>query len=492
MRVIPSILVLCISGSASAQSFNIDFGVPGSGPAHDYAAAGQAGFWNSIAAEHTTPNPGPQAVDEFLTDIHGNPTNVRVHQFGGMGTINVNLNQPGDPGDPHTRLLGDALMTYSVPLKSCLYFNNLQNGTYDVLMYTWMPHHPEVNGLSFIDFTPGNELAGGAWPGNHQEGVTYSRFTVNVTNGFMGPHAGLPSGGDPVIGGPLNGMQLRLLCTSAAACGDADGNGIVDDSCAFHRCQSGDCTADPRQFGDVGGAFGACNNDAFTNVHDRTLVLKCFENTTPCAHINLDPGGAFGECEADGFCNIHDANHILESFAGNSACQCGPAPQWPTDAIIAGRTALDVVADDDRVYPGEEVSVRVYAAHPLKRLRSYQLHLEVSGGRQGQLELIDIAIESRRDRAFATAQSFTAFNLDTAQMLAGLDHGDVAVNEGAYLATYTFAVPHDASGTFVIDLMADANAGDQTFLVGNAQDPIMIDDIQPATITVSKRGDRTR
>ena len=43
-------------------------------------------------------------------------------------------------------------------------------------------------------------------------GVTYTRFYVNVTTGFMGPHAGLPSGGNTVIGGALNGIQLRKLC----------------------------------------------------------------------------------------------------------------------------------------------------------------------------------------------------------------------------------------------------------------------------------------
>lgn len=221
-------------GSAFGQSFNVDIGTNGTGPTSDYGAAGLPGFWNSIRAEHISANPGPHPNDYFLKDIAGTNTNVRVHQFGGMGFIDVS--DPSISGND-AKLLGDAILTHSVPLKSCLYFNNLAPGLYEVLTYAWMPNHPEVDSVVFHDFTPGTHLVGGPWNGEHEEGVTFARHLVTVTTGFMGPHAGLPNGGNTAIGGPLNGMQLHLVGPP----GDVEADGDVDDEDAarFTGCLIG-------------------------------------------------------------------------------------------------------------------------------------------------------------------------------------------------------------------------------------------------------------
>jgi len=217
-------LSLALASTAAAQSFNIDFGAPDTGPASTYAAAGIPGFWNSIDVPHTTPSTSPQALDFILTDVDGNVTNVGLHQFGGTAML-------VDP-DPSLALFGDAnnllqdgLMAHSVPLKTCLYFNGLENGTYEVTTYAWRPNNPTLFARSFIDFTLGDFLSGGPWGGSHALGITYVRHTVEVTTGFMGPHSGLPALGNTTVGAMLNGIQLRLIVPPTPSfCDDADGS----------------------------------------------------------------------------------------------------------------------------------------------------------------------------------------------------------------------------------------------------------------------------
>ncbi|MFT4538439.1 MAG: hypothetical protein ACI835_000873 [Planctomycetota bacterium] len=87
-----------------------------------------------------------------MVDLAGNASGVRMHQFGGQAWMDeVDPDLIGD----HDALLGDALVTHSLTLDSCLYINGLQNGTYEVLTYMWRPNHPEVIHKSKIDFVPG-------------------------------------------------------------------------------------------------------------------------------------------------------------------------------------------------------------------------------------------------------------------------------------------------------------------------------------------------
>ncbi len=204
-------IALCAVSVATAQHINIDFGQPGTGPATTYGAAGLAGLWNSIEGEHTTPSQSPQAHDYALRDVYGLTTAVGMHQFGGLALIDDPDPVLTDADD--AIFLQDGLITFNPSLDSCLYFNGLIPGTYEVTTYAWRPNHPEVVSESFIDNTPGVLLTSGAWPGAHAEGVTYVRHMVTVNNnGFMGPHSGLPVEGNTMWGSVLNGMQLRLMC----------------------------------------------------------------------------------------------------------------------------------------------------------------------------------------------------------------------------------------------------------------------------------------
>lgn len=240
-RFLASTLSLALLPSlAIAQDFNIDFAAAGTpNPSSGYAAAGLPGVWNALVAPHTTPAQGPQAIDEFLVDLQGNSTGVRVHQFGGQAWVNTpDASLSGDDAS----LLNDALVTNSLFLDTCLYFNGLQNGTYEVLTYMWMPNHPEVVHKSLFDFVPGTQTTSGAWTGGHAEGISFTRTFVEVTNGFMGPHAGLAPGGDPVLGGAINGMQLRLIeCTSSNYCSaGANSTGSAAQISSNNQCSVGD------------------------------------------------------------------------------------------------------------------------------------------------------------------------------------------------------------------------------------------------------------
>jgi hypothetical protein len=261
--IVPGVLAfVVVGGAAFAQSFNIDIGPADDCPAQDYAAGGWSGFWNCVRLEHTSPSPSPQPFDYFLRDVNGIPTNVRVHQYGAMEELSAN-----DPtvGGNDARLLNDAVVTHSIPLKACLFFNNLPNGAYEVLTYAWMPNHPSTDQVVFHDFTPGVALVGGAWTGQHEEGVTYARHIVQVTNGFMGPHAGIPDFGDPIIGGALNGIQLHKI----GGPGDWDDDDDVD--LADHR-RFAACMTDP---GAEGIAPGCSEYDID---HDNDVDMVDFES----------------------------------------------------------------------------------------------------------------------------------------------------------------------------------------------------------------------
>ncbi len=276
--------------------------------------------------------------------------------------------------------------------------------------------------------------------------------------------------------------HLGPPCTCAVAaghCGDADDDGVRDDPCAFYACEDSVCTTIARNSpADMAGQFGACIIDGAADGNDRFMALSCFSNQwsdAPCEldppnAINVDAGRAFGACALDGICDGNDAFAALNSFAGSNTCdaQCAPAPFAPTTAptIDTVRTGLRLDASALRVAPGGTVAVDVLLTAPLKDLRGYQLHLGVDGGAAGMLELIDIAIEPRRDAAFATRpEAWQAFNTTTAQMLAGLDTDGIAVSGGAYLATFTYRVSPDARGQFVIDVRADhTDADHRTFL----------------------------
>jgi hypothetical protein len=303
------------------------------------------------------------------------------------------------------------------------------------------------------------------------------------------PDAGdLAGGGFTVAGGFWAALTTGggACVTDAAECADLDADNTRDDNCVWWECAAGICVDTTLiQFADMGGAFGVCPPDTFANIHDRNHSLSCFAGTNPCDPINIDAGGAFGACPPDGFCNIHDANHALSAFAGTNTCSCPAGPMPELEPLIVDMVDLRLVAGDREAHAGDEVQVRLFIDGPVADLRSYQLDVQPSGGKSGQLVLLDIAIEARRDHVFAGEPgTFDAFNPTTGQMLSGLDEdAGVSRRTGGYLATYTYAVSKDAAGPFVIDAV-HGGAG-QSFLVAPQDGMIEIDTTSPAVITVS-------
>jgi hypothetical protein len=278
-----------------------------------------------------------------------------------------------------------------------------------------------------------------------------------------------------------------LACAGglAAECADLDSNGIRDDNCVFYACDIDQCIPAPILFSDMGGSFGDCPPDGFTNIHDRTHALNCFAATTTCDRINIDAGGPFGSCIPDGFCNIHDANHAMAAFTGDNICTCPSAPLPELPAVPVGHAHLTVVPASRTLSAGTTIDVRVFLHGEVQALRSYQLDLRATGGSAGRLELVDIEIERRKDAAFTMRDDrFDAINLGTAQMLAGLnDNHGVTVERSSYLATYTYRASADARGLFVIDILEGA-AG-QTYLVAPNDGKIEISTTTPAIVDVN-------
>jgi hypothetical protein len=195
-------LVAAGAAGAGAESFNIDFGPADNVPPPGYAAAGAAGLWIGLVAPH-----GSTTFD--LVDVDGLITDVSVRQLGGTQTLNVD--DPTVIGED-ALLLEDYLVTFSAEVETCLFFEHVDPGIYEVLIYAWMPLDPTVKSFTSIDQEEGNPHleVGGAWQGAHQELVTYSRHLVAVgADGILNMHSGIVPGANPALGAALNAVQIR-------------------------------------------------------------------------------------------------------------------------------------------------------------------------------------------------------------------------------------------------------------------------------------------
>jgi hypothetical protein len=261
----------------------------------------------------------------------------------------------------------------------------------------------------------------------------------------------------------------------------------------------------PIAFADMGGQFGSCIPDGASDANDKFHALNCFSNQTtggapdyPCedappAALNVDAGGPFGDCSPDGVCDGNDVFHALNAFQGTTLCSCsagaGPAPIRPRPERViktGGQIAALVLRPRQQtVKPGGVVQFDIHLGSALPDLRGYQLHLSVAAdGRSDKPQLVDIATEESRRWVFAERGAWTAFNVHTGQMVAGLDGDGVPVEAGAHLATFTYRVPRRASGEFAIELLLP-RAGGRTFLFPTpAHGRIAISAANPATIYV--------
>ncbi|MBL0922416.1 MAG: hypothetical protein IBJ10_09855 [Phycisphaerales bacterium] len=125
------------------------------------------------------------------------------------------------------------------------------------------PGQPAAQNRVSVDFaTPGPTWIGGAWTGQHVEGVTFARFIVTTTNGRLGMHSGLPSGN---ILSALNGVQVRRIVDCP---GDATGD---------YRVDFGDLNQVLGQYGQSGaGLQGDLNGDGNVDFADLNEVLGSY------------------------------------------------------------------------------------------------------------------------------------------------------------------------------------------------------------------------
>lgn len=204
-RTLPLVplLVAASVAAASAQSLNVDFGA-GDAPAPSYAAVGAAGVWNAVGVLAS-------GVRAPLVDLAGNASPARLTMIGGAALLASD--DPLTSGDDDA-LLDDMLLGFNNPVDVCVWVENLANGEYGVILYAMTPNDPERSCRTRVDYAAEDPVdVGGAWSGAHQEKVTYSSFTVTVTDGTIGLHSGLWAGN---FQSGLNGIQVLDLSTTDA------------------------------------------------------------------------------------------------------------------------------------------------------------------------------------------------------------------------------------------------------------------------------------
>jgi hypothetical protein len=202
IAILTLVLIVIFPLAASAQSLNIDFGTPESAPGAAYGAAGPAGAWNTIGVL-------PPWDRAPLIGLDGQPVAAQIYGFG--GTAMLVSDDPATSADD-AGLVDDMLIGMNDPVDVCIWVEDLVNGFYDVIIYALTPNDPaRFHRVRVDDASPPPTMIGGAWPGAHQEGVTFERFTVNVTNGWIGLHSGL-YGGNFESG--INGIQVIDAATS--------------------------------------------------------------------------------------------------------------------------------------------------------------------------------------------------------------------------------------------------------------------------------------
>ncbi|MEZ6241677.1 MAG: GC-type dockerin domain-anchored protein [Phycisphaerales bacterium] len=199
-----SVLTLAVVGlfafPASAQSFNVEWGSPDTAPPASYAGVGLAGVWNTFESMAS-------GVDLPLVGLDGAPIAVTIRNIG--FDVVESFDNPGTSGADQA-LLDDCFVSYNDPVDGCLFMKHVAPGDYRVIMYALAPDDALLKSRLRIDQNLDDpELVGGAWPGAHQEGVTYMRQNATVAaDGILNIHSGL-FGGE--IRSVLNGIQVVRL-----------------------------------------------------------------------------------------------------------------------------------------------------------------------------------------------------------------------------------------------------------------------------------------
>ncbi len=213
--VVLAVVMVWASGVARAQSFNIEWGSAGSAPSSSYGARGVAGVWNTL---DSMPN-----FERFsLVGLDGAPIGATIMNIGFDAVEGADI--PGTSGDDEA-MLDDCLVSYNDPIDGCLFIDNMEPGTYRVVMYGLAPDDAGLLSRLRIDQNSEDPVhVGGAWSGAHELGVTYMEQLAFVgADGNLDVHSGLQGAN---VRSVLNAMQVVAEADDCMA--DLDGSGDLD------------------------------------------------------------------------------------------------------------------------------------------------------------------------------------------------------------------------------------------------------------------------
>lgn len=207
--------IVGLSGSSSAQGFNVDFEAgfnPLPPTASSYAAAGTAGEWNAIDVSFASPY--------ALVDKTGAASAVTMSLTAGL-IFDVSFDNPGMTGED-ANLLEDLVYGGS---SETITFEGLLNGDYDVYTYAIAPDNKLglITDVDVIGSPSGLQTVGGlAWSGSHAQGVSYALHSVTVSNGTLAINIAINTGDLS-----LNGIQIEPVAVGGAAYCFGDGSGAT-------------------------------------------------------------------------------------------------------------------------------------------------------------------------------------------------------------------------------------------------------------------------
>ncbi|HYE02128.1 MAG TPA: hypothetical protein VD963_02715 [Phycisphaerales bacterium] len=204
-----AVAVGLLAQAASAQSFNVDLdtapGAPGAGaPATTFgAAAGQAGFWNTLT--------GSTATAITLSDLLGNASRVMLTRSSAAGGnfSSANANANGD----FALLMEDGQDLSASTGPVSYVFSGLAPGSYDVYTYANAPDFgPDMTIIATTNPTgsANPQTIGGNYPAPDTFGVGITHALHSVTVGSDGLLT-ITADGDVGSFGTVNGFQLTLI-----------------------------------------------------------------------------------------------------------------------------------------------------------------------------------------------------------------------------------------------------------------------------------------
>ena len=228
-------------------------------------------------------------------------------------------------------------------------------------------------------------------------------------------------------------------------------------------------------------------------------VVSAISTGQDAIELNLTPeaAAAFGRSGADRVAIVLDGRvSSLASIGAGSAGRVELSGISATDVVrvarmldagvrVDGGPQVQVVARQTTAQPGDTVSFDIFVSN-VKGLRTFQMALDVVGGRGGTFQRVAGKIdESRADFVWGRDQAINAVD-DVDGRLGGVRFdGSLDVTGPAYLGTFNYVVPSDATGTYI----AKVRMNESSFLadIDHQQFPF---NATGAAVTVGSRDSR--